>query len=228
MRTLSPLAWLMSLLLAAVPAGRASANDGPTGQQIYQQRCASCHGASGEGTKDHYHKPLAGDKSAAQLSRLIAESMPKDDPGTCKGPDADKAAAYIYDAFYSKSARIALSRLTVRQHQNAIADLIAGFRPHPNPPPPAGGGQGGGTTSAGCTANTSVPASSTRTSASSTGRIRRSVLTSRMAVPTRRSNRKSSPSAGKAPSSRWRPAITNSSSAARTASGSGSTTRTSR
>ena len=54
--------------------------------------------------------------------------MPKDDPGTCKGADADKVAAYIYEAFYSKSARIALSRLTVRQHQNAIADLIAGFR----------------------------------------------------------------------------------------------------
>ncbi len=131
MRTLPPLAWLACLLLAAAPAGRAFA-DGPTGEQIYKQRCASCHGASGEGTKDHYHKPLAGDKSAAQLSRLIAESMPKDDPGSCKGADADKVAAYIYDAFYSKSARIALSRLTVRQHQNAIADLISGF-PQPRP-----------------------------------------------------------------------------------------------
>ncbi len=128
MRLHSSIAWLASLLLAAVPAGRAFAGDGPTGEQIYKQHCASCHGASGEGTKEHYHKPLAGDKSAAQLSRLIAESMPKDDPGTCTGADADKVAAYIYDAFYSKSARIALSRLTVRQHQNAIADLVASFR----------------------------------------------------------------------------------------------------
>jgi Protein of unknown function (DUF1592)/Protein of unknown function (DUF1588)/PA14 domain/Protein of unknown function (DUF1595) len=44
------------------------------------------------------------------------------------GVDADNVAAYIYAAFYSKTARIELSRLTVRQHQNAIADLIAGFR----------------------------------------------------------------------------------------------------
>ena len=81
MRTLSPLAWLTSLLLAAVPAGRASANDGPTGQQIFQQRCASCHGASGEGMKDHYDKPLAGDKSAAQLvpadRRVDAQGRPR-------------------------------------------------------------------------------------------------------------------------------------------------------
>src|SRR5260370_36447928 len=61
--------------------------------------------------------------------------MPKDDPGTCTGADAEKVAAYIYGACYSKAARernqrprIDLPRLTVRQHQNAVADLIAGFR----------------------------------------------------------------------------------------------------
>ncbi len=128
MRLHSSIAWLASLLLAAVPAGRAAPPTARPENRIYKQRCASCHGASGEGTKAHYHKPLAGDKSAAQLARLIAESMPKDDPGTCTGADADKVAAYIYDAFYSKSARIALSRLTVHQHENAIADLIASFR----------------------------------------------------------------------------------------------------
>ncbi len=122
------LAWTAPLLLAASPPARAFADDGPTGQQIYRQKCASCHGASGEGVKGHYNKPLAGDKSAAQLARFVAESMPRDDVGSCKGADADKVAAYIYDAFYSKSARIALSRLTVRQHQNAIADLAASFR----------------------------------------------------------------------------------------------------
>ena len=47
-----------------------------------------------------------------------------------------KSPHYIYDAFYSpdarvrnKPARIELSRLTVRQHQNAVADLIASFHP---------------------------------------------------------------------------------------------------
>ncbi len=50
-----------------------------------------------------------------------------------------QVAAYIYDAFYSKAAqarnpfrpaRIELSRLTVRQYRNAVADLIGSFRRH--------------------------------------------------------------------------------------------------
>jgi hypothetical protein len=71
----------------------------------------------------------------AQLVRYIAKSMPEDDPGTCVGEDAEKVAAYIYDAFYSKTAqarnkpaRIELSRLTVRQYRNAVADLVGTFR----------------------------------------------------------------------------------------------------
>ena len=53
------------------------------------------------------------------------------------GEDADRVAAYIYDSFYSKAAqarnpyrpaRIELSRMTVRQYRNAVADLIGGFR----------------------------------------------------------------------------------------------------
>jgi hypothetical protein len=61
--------------------------------------------------------------------------MPKDDPGTCVGEDARKVAAYIYEAFYSKAAqarnkppRIELSRLTVGQYRNAVADLVGSFR----------------------------------------------------------------------------------------------------
>ena len=215
MRTLPPLA-LAGLFAACGGAGRPRLRRRPDRRTDLQAACASCHGASGEGTKDHYHKPLAGDKSAAQLSRLIAESMPKDDPGTCKGADADKVAAYIYGAFYSKSARIALSRLTVRQHQNAIADLISRFRTPGQWDDKRGPAR----------RVFRLPAHESRTSASSTGSIRRSVLTSRTAAPTRRSSRKSSPSAGRVPSSPRTPATTNSSSAARTASGCGSTTRT--
>ena len=47
-----------------------------------------------------------------------------------------KSPTYIYDTFYSpearvrnKPARIELSRLTVRQYQNAVADLIGSFQP---------------------------------------------------------------------------------------------------
>jgi cytochrome c553 len=123
-----PLLWL---LLAAFP-GQAAER---TGEQIYRQKCASCHGARGEGTPDSYPRLLAGDKSVEQLARLITKTMPKDDPGTCTGADARKVAAYIHDAFYSKAAqarnkppRIELSRLTVRQYRNAAADLVGSFR----------------------------------------------------------------------------------------------------
>jgi hypothetical protein len=105
-----------------------------TGEQIYRQRCAACHGASGEGGDD-YKRALAGDRSVTQLAGLIAKTMPKDDPGTCTGDDARKVAAYIYDAFYSPAARdrnkpprVELSRLTVRQYRNAVADLVGSFR----------------------------------------------------------------------------------------------------
>jgi hypothetical protein len=122
------------LLLLAAPGPRLRADEGPTGEQIYRKMCASCHGNAGEGTRE-FPRPLAGDRSVPQLARLIARTMPKDDPETCVGPDADKVAAYIHDAFYSKAARernkpprVELARLTVRQHQNAVADLVAGFR----------------------------------------------------------------------------------------------------
>ena len=104
------------------------------GERIYRQKCASCHGAAGEGSEDYPHQ-LAGDRSIAQLARLIAKTMPEDDPGTCVGEEADKVAAYIHETFYSKAAqerqrppRIELSRLTVRQYRNAVADLIGTFR----------------------------------------------------------------------------------------------------
>ncbi len=105
-----------------------------SGEQIYRQQCASCHGQSGEGSKE-YDKPLAGKKSLPQLVRYIARSMPDDNPGTCVGEDAEKVAAYVYEAFYSAAAqarnkppRIELSRLTVRQYRNAVTDLVGSFR----------------------------------------------------------------------------------------------------
>src|SRR5262249_8449937 len=69
------------------------------------------------------------------LATLIAKTMPKDEEGTCVGDDAQKVAAYIHHAFYSKIAqerlkppRIELARLTVRQYRNSIADLVGTFR----------------------------------------------------------------------------------------------------
>src|SRR5207247_2143316 len=97
-------------------------------------RCASCHGAKGEGTKQ-YSKALVGDKSVGQLATFIHQNMPPGPGRKWVGDDAQKVAAYVHDAFYSplarvrnKPARIELSRLTVRQYRNAVADLIGSFR----------------------------------------------------------------------------------------------------
>ena len=89
----------------------------------------------GEGTKKTT-RPLAGEKSPAQLATLIKRTMPDDDPGSCTDEEYRLVAAYIHDAFYSPDAqarlhpqRVALSHLTVGQYRNAVADLIGGFRP---------------------------------------------------------------------------------------------------
>ncbi|HEX5471626.1 MAG TPA: DUF1592 domain-containing protein [Lacipirellulaceae bacterium] len=114
-----------SLVVAAAPGG----------EQIYHDQCARCHGPKGEGTTDNYPDPLEGDKSVAQLTKYIHKSMPDDLDTKVPADDAAKVAAFIYEAFYSpearvrnKPARVELARLTVRQYQNAVADLIGSFR----------------------------------------------------------------------------------------------------
>jgi cytochrome c553 len=122
--------WFMVTACAA-----AVAEDNRKGEKIYRTRCAKCHGASGEGSDEEYPNPLTGDKSIEQLSRFIAKKMPKDSKQKCSEEESKQVSAYILDAFYSKAAqdrnkppRIELARLTVRQYQNAIADLIGSFR----------------------------------------------------------------------------------------------------
>jgi mono/diheme cytochrome c family protein len=126
-------AWLVLVLISPI----ALAGPVRSGEQIYRQQCASCHGSSGEGTDEHYPRALVGERSVPGLARLIAKTMPEDAPGDCVGEDADKVAAYIYESFYSKSAqvrnkfqppRIELSRLTVRQYKNVIADLLGNIQ----------------------------------------------------------------------------------------------------
>jgi cytochrome c553 len=120
---------------AALGGGSLLAADEKPGKAIYRDRCASCHGMSGEGTAESYPRPLAGERSVAQLARLIARTMPKDADEKCSAQEAQQVAAYIYDTFYSKAAqernrppRVELSRLTVPQYRNAVADLIGSFR----------------------------------------------------------------------------------------------------
>lgn len=112
---------------AAVPARR-------TGEQIYAQLCASCHGPKGEGAKA-YPKPLVGNRSIGELAPFIAKTMPPGGRHKWVGDEAQKVAAYLHGAFYSplaqernRPARVELARMTVRQYRNAVADLVGSFR----------------------------------------------------------------------------------------------------
>jgi mono/diheme cytochrome c family protein len=139
---------LAPIFLAAA-SGAASKGDGPqaaglTGDQVYRKKCASCHGPNGEGAKD-YPEPLVGDRSLEALARYIEKRMPKDAAGTCVGEEAKAVAKFVYDAFYSPAAqarnkplKVELSRLTVRQFQNAVADLAGAFAPPAAPDPRRG------------------------------------------------------------------------------------------
>lgn len=100
------------------------------GEAVYARQCLSCHGKAGEGSKEYPHA-LVGDKSVQELADYIDGTMPDDDPDACTGDDARSVAEFIHDAFYSniararnQPARIELSRLTVRQYQNTLCDLI--------------------------------------------------------------------------------------------------------
>ncbi len=129
-------AWFAAglLLLAVIAPSRMFAADVSRGEEIYNRLCAKCHGAQGEGNDDHYPNPLVGDRSLKELGQYIEESMPEKEPEKCDAEESRAVAAFIYDKFYSpvaqarnKPARVELSRLTVRQYRNAIADLIGGL-----------------------------------------------------------------------------------------------------
>lgn len=122
-----------AIALLAFPVIATAADS--SGEQLYQKKCASCHGAKGEGTSKDYQQPLIGDRSLDDLTKYVAKSMPDDAPGSCTPEEAKKVSAYIYDAFYSpiaqarnKPARQELSRLTVRQYQQAVTDVLGSFR----------------------------------------------------------------------------------------------------
>lgn len=105
-----------------------------SGEVIYRQMCAKCHGAKGEGAKA-YPTPLVGDKSLAQLAKVIDDTMPEGSPDLLDAAESRRVAEYMYDAFYSPTAqakinppRVELSRLTVKQYRNSIADTLSAFR----------------------------------------------------------------------------------------------------
>lgn len=126
---------LFGLCLLAIPWAGALDLDQHPGKAIYQRLCLDCHGENGEGVKDKADDPLVGSRSLESLADRIDRTMPEDEAHLCVGEDAKSVAAYIYDAFYSVEARarntparIDLSRLTVPQYRNSIADLVTSFR----------------------------------------------------------------------------------------------------
>ena len=112
------------------------------GAAIYRKMCVDCHGKQGGGVAGKYEDALAGNRTIQSLARLISKTMPEGKEGTCIGEDAAAVAAYVYDAFYSPTAQArirpvqeSLSRLTVAQYQNSVADLVGRFRPGFDRPP---------------------------------------------------------------------------------------------
>jgi len=104
------------------------------GGAIFQESCAACHGEQGEGVEDLYDQELVGDASIAELTRVISETMPEEDPEACVGDDADAVARYIHTTFYGPKAqlgknppRLRLARLTATQLRRNLADLYLRF-----------------------------------------------------------------------------------------------------
>ena len=130
----------MLLAVSVLLSGNAVAEH--PGAVIYSNLCVECHGADGQGVPGEYDDPLSGDRSIKALARVIEKTMPEQDETLCVGEDAQAVAEYIHGAFYSEearansgllgTARIELSRLTVAQHRNAVADIIAALAPKTN------------------------------------------------------------------------------------------------
>ena len=79
-KTHSPLLLPAMILAAALTGGGATmaAETNTAGARIYQKRCASCHGKTGQGVKGEYSKPLMGEMYIPQLTRFIEKEMPED------------------------------------------------------------------------------------------------------------------------------------------------------
>ena len=115
-RILIAICWLASV--------RCAWADDAAGEAIYREQCARCHGTAGEGT-DEYSASLTGDHSVAQLAALIAETMPADTDEKCPPADAEKVAAYIYNAFDTRFDNLAIGCLLAAATQPAATAYVA-------------------------------------------------------------------------------------------------------
>src|SRR5438552_2463747 len=139
-RPIQCFAWMALLCLLSSQPDVSGAEPNKQGREIFRQLCAKCHGRSGEGVKGKYDGALRGDWPIEKLAHYIEKNMPDDAPGKCVGPDAQAVARYIYDAFYSREARlrnhpprVELVRLTNRQYVSTVADLLKHFTGNDKP-----------------------------------------------------------------------------------------------
>ena len=130
-------------LTLAACAGRRGGNEGSvahstpstrSGNIIYREDCARCHGPQGEGVAGQYDETLYGEQSMTSLARYIHRTMPDDRKEKTSEADARAVAEFIHGAFYSPQARarntparIEFSRLTQRRYRESVADLLSGF-----------------------------------------------------------------------------------------------------
>ncbi|MEX0938201.1 MAG: DUF1592 domain-containing protein [Pirellulales bacterium] len=124
---------LVASLAANVAADEPDAVESKlSGKEIFAQQCAECHGGHGEGVADAREEPLHGDLPVEDLAIIIHDTMPEGAPEECVDESAEAVAQYIYETFYTAQARaknqqprIELSRLTVPQYINSVADLLS-------------------------------------------------------------------------------------------------------
>ena len=144
-----PSPWIFLALVASVLAACAGRRGGSgetpavkpvasgrSGESIYRQDCARCHGMQGEGVAGQYDETLHGEQSVASLARYIHRTMPDDRKEKTSETESLAVAEYIHGAFYSPQARarntrahIEFSRLTQRRYRESVADLLSGFTP---------------------------------------------------------------------------------------------------
>ncbi|MCC9603162.1 DUF1592 domain-containing protein [Stieleria sp. JC731] len=104
-------------------------------QAIYKEKCLRCHGDHGQGTSEGYSKPLDTSQSVEALTKVIAETMPEEDPESCVGEEAKALAHFILETFEGSKGELnspGITRLTVAQYRNSIADLLGQFTPQPS------------------------------------------------------------------------------------------------
>jgi mono/diheme cytochrome c family protein len=130
-----------AILLVACWGGlRLAANELlPPGAEIYSKQCAECHGDHGQGVAAKYEDSLQSERSLASLTRYIDRFMPDEAPEKLDAAESKQVAEYIMATFYHQAPeKVALARLTGRQFQESVADLIASFAAAPQPSAEAG------------------------------------------------------------------------------------------